>query len=144
MTTRARRTLEVDADRETVWSYISDPAFRADAISVVESYEPTPGENRRVTWHVVLPIPFVRATIPIETEELSRNPPGQVTFRGDSRVMSVTGEHTLEETEDGTRLVTELTVEGSVPGVETYFKRNLDDELDNLLAALERELEASA
>jgi hypothetical protein len=59
--------------------------------------------------------------------------------------MRVTGEHTIETTGESTcRLVNEFVVDGRLPGVERFFKKNLDRELDNLERALRRELELTA
>jgi carbon monoxide dehydrogenase subunit G len=138
MTVRVRRTFEFDAPCERVWEFISDPGKRADAISVVDRYE-TRGD-RNAVWHVRLPIPFVDTTASVETEDVERDPPRHVKFVGRSSVMRVTGTHTAESTDDGCRLENEFVVEGRVPGVERFFKRNLDRELDNLEQALRRDL----
>jgi len=143
MTVRVSRTLEFDADPERVWSFIMDPAKRAAAISVVDSYEVR--DDRSATWHVRLPIPLLRSTVAVETEETELDPPRRVRFVGRSRAMRVTGEHTIEPTDDGgCRLHNEFVVEGRLPGVETFFKRNLDGELDNLERALRSDLGLSA
>ena len=134
MTVRAERAFELSTPPEDVWAFISDSEKRASAISVVDSYERA---GDVTTWHVRLPIPVVRSTISVETREVERDPPRHVKFVGKSSVFRVTGEHTIEETDSGSRLVNEFVVEGRVPGVESFFKRNLDDELDNLERALE-------
>lgn len=130
MTVRVSRTFDLPVSADRVWSYIADPANRAAAISVVERYDIT--GDRTATWHVRLPIPFVDRTITVETEDIEIDPPTHVKFVGRSAAMHVTGEHTIEETESGSRLINEFVVDGRFPGVETFFKRNLDDELDNL------------
>lgn len=139
---RVRRTFEFDAPPERVWEFIADPARRAGAISVVESYDLGPDEGQ-ATWHVRLPIPFVSSTVAVQTEELEREPPRRVKFVGRSRALRVTGEHTVEATDGGSRLVNEFVVEGEVPGVERFFERNFEAELDNLERAL-REYLATA
>jgi hypothetical protein len=58
--------------------------------------------------------------------------------------MRVSGEHTIEDTPDGCRLVNEFVVDGRVPGVERFFERNLDGELTNLERALREDLEVTA
>ncbi|UIO99275.1 SRPBCC family protein [Halobaculum sp. CBA1158] len=139
MTVRVRRELIFDAEPEDVWAFISDPAKRAGAISVVDEYEVT--GDRTATWHVSLPIPVIRSTITVDTEEVRVDPPEYVKFVGKSRAFRVTGEHTVSETEDGrTRLVNEFVVDGRLPGVESFFERKFGDELDNLERALERDL----
>lgn len=143
MTVRVQRTFEFDAPADRVWEFISDPGNRAEAISVVDSFEPGPGEYE-ATWQISLPIPLLNSTVPVETRDVDRNPPHHVKFVGKSRVMRVTGEHTVEETEGGARLVNEFVVDGRLPGVERFFKRNLDRELDNLEAALRADLELTA
>jgi len=143
MTVRVRRVFEFDADPETVWEFIADPGKRADAISVVERYE-VDKEAGTATWHVRLPIPLVNSTARVETEDVAREPPEYVKFVGKSSVLRVTGEHTIEPTESGARLINEFVVDGRVPGVERFFKRNLDAELENLERALRRSVEGDA
>jgi carbon monoxide dehydrogenase subunit G len=140
MTVRVERTFELDASPAAVWSFIADPAKRAEPISVVTDFEVT-GENT-ATWHVRLPIPLVDRTIPIETRETDVHDEEYVRFVGRSKVMRVVGEHELEPVDGGSRtnLTNRFTVEGKLPGVEKFFKKNLDDELDNLEAAIRREL----
>jgi carbon monoxide dehydrogenase subunit G len=129
MTVRVQRTFDLDAAPEEVWAFISDPAKRASAISVVDSFEET-GDG--TTWHVRLPIPLVKTTVPVETREVERDPPRYVRFVGTSRAFRVVGEHEVEPRDGGSRLVNRFTVEGRLPGVEGFFERNLDAELDNL------------
>ena len=121
---------------EDVWAFISDPEKRASVISVVDSYE---REGDTTTWHVKLPIPLVNSTIPVETRDVETEPPRYVRFVGKSRIFNVTGEHEIENREGGSRLVNRFVVDGKVPGVEPFFKRNLDGELDDLRRALEEE-----
>jgi carbon monoxide dehydrogenase subunit G len=144
MTVRVQRTFEFDADPKRVWEFIADPAKRAEAISVVEEYETDPHDERKATWHIRLPIPLLNSTIGVETEDLTRDEPRYVKFAGKSRALRVTGEHTIEEVEGGCKLHNEFVVDGRLPGVEKFFKRNLDKELDNLEAALRRDLELTA
>lgn len=138
MTVRVERTFDLSAPREDVWAFISDAGKRAGAISVVDSYE-THGDDR-ATWRLKLPIPLVRGTVGVETEEVERDPPRFVRFVGRSKVMRVVGEHELEELETGTRLHNRFQVDGKLPGVETFFKRNFGEELSNLQAAIEADL----
>lgn len=140
MTVRVERTFDLEIPPDDVWAFISDPERRANAISVVEDYEQT-GEHTSV-WHISLPIPFLDATVPVETEDVERDPPRYVKFVGRSSALRVTGEHEIRETPTGSQLVNSFVVEGRVPGIERYFKKNLDTELDNLEAALRREATA--
>jgi carbon monoxide dehydrogenase subunit G len=142
MTVRLTRTFEFDAPPERVWEFISDPAKRAAAISVVERFDVD--DDGHATWHVSLPIPFISSTATVETRDVEVDPPRFVHFVGKSSVMRVSGEHTVEPTETGARLVNEFVVDGRVPGVERFFERNLDRELENLEAALREELEVTA
>lgn len=139
MTVRVERAFVFEASPEEIWAFISDPAKRADAISVVEEYEIH--DNRDATWQVSLPIPVVNSTIAVETEEVEREPPRHVKFEGTSPAFRVTGEHSIDTVEDGTRLDNEFAVEGKLPGVEQFFKRNFEEEMENLEAALREELE---
>ncbi|RKD97729.1 CoxG family protein [Halopiger aswanensis] len=141
MTVRVDRSFEVSAPPERVWEFIADPENRARAISVVQRYSADDPDGRQVTWHVELPIPLVRRTVAVETEDVTRRPPEYVKFVGKSKVLEVTGEHEIVEIDGGTRLENHFVVDGKLPGVEKFFKRNLDDEIQNLRRALERELE---
>ncbi len=143
MTVRVDRSFELSATPERVWEFISDPENRARAISVVTEFETDSPDGKRARWHVELPIPLVRKTVTVHTEDVTRTPPAFVKFVGRSKVMNVTGEHRIVETESGSRLENTFVVEGRIPGVETFFKRNLDDELDNLRHALERDIRAN-
>ncbi|WP_433624515.1 SRPBCC family protein [Halomicrococcus sp. NG-SE-24] len=138
MTVRVERTFDLAVPPEKVWDFISDPARRADAISVVADYDV---EGDRATWHIELPIPLMNQTIPVETEDVTREDSRYVKFVGRSSAMHVVGEHEIEPTDDGCRLVNRFVVDGRLPGIERYFKRHLNDELSNLEAALRREVE---
>lgn len=138
MTVRVRRAFVFDAPPEEVWAFIADPAKRAGAISVVDDYEVHDGGD--ATWHVRLPIPVVRSTIAVETKEVERDPPRHVKFVGTSAAFRVTGEHTVETVEGGTRLDNEFVVDGKLPGVERFFERNFEREFGNLEAALRAEV----
>jgi carbon monoxide dehydrogenase subunit G len=138
MTVRVERSFELSLSPEAVWAFISDPEKRATAISVVDSYD---RQGDTTTWHVELPIPVVRSTISVETRDVAVDEPTYVKFAGKSRLFDVTGEHEIRETETGTELTNRFVVDGKVPGVERFFERNLDDELENLRQALEAEAE---
>jgi carbon monoxide dehydrogenase subunit G len=144
MTVRVQRTFEFDAPPERVWEFISDPGKRAGAISVVERFE-VDEDGRQATWHISLPIPVVNRTAEVETRDVTVDPPRHVKFVGKSSVMRVTGEHTIEPVgESRSRLVNEFVVDGRLPGVERFFRKNLDRELENLERALRRDLELAA
>lgn len=142
MTVRVSRTFEFDAPAVEVWAFISDAEQRAGAISVVDTFEVH--DDGSATWHVSLPIPMIRSTISVETEEIERDPPNRVKFVGRSKAFRVTGEHVITETPTGCELANEFVVDGKLPGVESFFKRNFDDELDNLEDALRRSLAPDA
>jgi carbon monoxide dehydrogenase subunit G len=138
MTVRAERVVTIPAPREDVWAFIDDPEKRARPISVVTEFEID--EDGHAIWHLKLPIPIINRTIEVETEERRRDPPRYVEFVGRSKVMRVVGEHELEETDGGTRLTNRFIVEGKLPGVERFFKRNMEAEFDNLQDAIYRDL----
>jgi carbon monoxide dehydrogenase subunit G len=140
MTVRVSRSFEFDVPGERIWAFIADPEKRAGAISVVDSYE-LRGENRAI-WQVKLPIPLINSTITVKTEDVLREPPNRVKFSGRSKALNVTGEHTITETDSGCRLTNEFVVDGKLPGVEKFFKRNLDTEIDNLEDALRADIAA--
>ncbi|MFB6147109.1 MAG: SRPBCC family protein [Halobacteriaceae archaeon] len=133
MTVRVEREVEVDCPPEAVWAFISDPASRAGAISVVDSFEV---DGDRASWQIALPIPLLSRTVEVQTRDVERDPPRYVKFVGRSSVMQVTGEHTVEGADGRTRLRNTFVVEGRVPGVERFFERHLDEELGNLERAL--------
>jgi carbon monoxide dehydrogenase subunit G len=138
MTVRVERTIELPVEPEEVWEFISDPEKRAGAISVVEGYD-LHGDGE-ATWHVSLPLPLVNKTTEVRTRETDRDPPNSVTFVGESSMLTVEGRHVVEETDSGCQLVNRFTVDGNFPGVESFFRKNLDDELSNLGDALRAEL----
>ncbi len=140
MVVRVERVVEVPAPRETVWEFIADPERRANPISVVDRFEGR--DDGTHVWHVSLPLPLVDRTIAIETEEHTRDPPAYVEFVGTSKVLRVIGEHTLVEADGITTLTNRFTVDGKVPGVERFFKRQMDTEFDNLERALQEYLAA--
>jgi carbon monoxide dehydrogenase subunit G len=130
MVVRVERVVTVPASPEEVWEYIADPAQRADAISVVKAYEPR--DDGSAIWRLKLPLPVTDRTIAVETRDRTRDSPTYVEFVGTSKILRVKGEHELEATDDGTKLTNRFIVDGKIPGVEKYFKRNMDDEFDNL------------
>ncbi len=142
MTVRVSRTFEFDVAGEQIWDFIADPEKRAGAISVVDEFDLH--DDGRATWHVTLPIPLISSTVRVETEDVLREPPTRVKFMGRSKALRVTGEHTIAETETGCTLTNEFVVDGRLPGVERFFKRNLDTELDNLEAALRADIKANS
>jgi len=145
VTVTVERTFEFAAAPERVWAFISDPRARAEAISVVRRYEVDESDGRdEGTWHVELPIPVINRTAAVKTRDVERREGEYVKFVGRSKVMRVVGEHEVVPTDEGCELVNRFRVEGKLPGVERYFKRNLDGELDDLEAALRADLELPA
>jgi len=138
MTVRVERVVIVPAPREDVWAFIADPEKRARPISVVSDFELA--DDGHAIWHLRLPIPLVDRTIRVDTEDKRFEPPEYVEFVGRSKVMRVVGEHELEAVENGTRLTNRFVVDGKVPGVERFFKRNMEREFDNLENAIYEEL----
>ena len=140
MTVRVDRSFAVDAPPEAVWEFIADPEKRARSISVVTDFSTNDPEVRIATWQVKLPLPLITRTVSIDTEDLVRRPPEYVEFVGRSKLLDVRGEHTIVETDGGSTLQNVFIVDGHVPGVERFFKRNLDTELENLQRELEADL----
>lgn len=139
MTVRVEQSFDIPAPPEDVWTFIADHAKRAEAISVVDDYE-LHGDGR-ATWHLDLPLRAISKAFDVETEEVERREPAYVKFTGRSKVMRVQGEHELAPVDGGTRLTNRFVVDGRVPGVERFFERNLPGEIDNLEAALRRDLD---
>ncbi|MFT4946790.1 MAG: carbon monoxide dehydrogenase subunit G [Natronomonas sp.] len=142
MVVRAERVVTIPAPRERVWEFIDDPEKRARPISVVEDFELL--ENGKAVWHVSLPIPLSDRTIRIETEDRNRDPPEYVEFVGTSKAFRVIGEHELTEADGVTELRNSFSVDGRVPGVERFFKKNIDAELENLELAIKQSIESEA
>jgi len=143
MTVRVERTMTVAAAPERVWEFIGDPRRRAKPISVVKDWEIEDDTNS--TWHISLPIPIVDRTIAVRTKDVERRENEYVRFIGRSKVMRVQGEQELEPTDEGgTTVTSRFVVDGKLPGVERFFKKNLDEELQNLEAALNEYLEVEA
>lgn len=134
MVVEVERVVEVDAAIGDVWGVLADPARRARAISVVDSYRV---EGEEYVWQVALPIPLLRRTISVRTRDVERDEPTFVRFEGESKAFTVEGEHELTELDSGTRVRSSFAVEGKLPGVERYFERNIDEELDNLVDSIE-------
>jgi carbon monoxide dehydrogenase subunit G len=138
MTVRVERVVTVSAPQADVWAFISDPEKRARPISVVQDFDVL--DDGGVVWHLALPIPITDRTIRVETEETRRDPPDHVEFVGESTVMRVVGEHSLESRDGDTRLTNRFVVDGRLPGVERFFEQNMAAEFDNLERALEKAL----
>lgn len=134
MVVRAERVVTIPAPRERVWEFIDDAEKRARPISVVEDFELL--SDSEAAWEVSLPIPLSDRTLRVETEDQNRTPPGYVEFVGNSKAFRVIGEHELTEAGDETELRLSFSVDGRVPGVERFFKKNIDDELENLEQAI--------
>jgi carbon monoxide dehydrogenase subunit G len=142
MTVRVERTVTVPAPPERVWEFIAAPDSRAAPISVIEEWDVH--EDGSATWYLSLPIPLVDTRVAVETRDDERRPPEYVKFTGRSKVMQVQGEHVLEAVDGGTKLINRFVVDGRLPGVERFFERNFDAELDNLEAALLTEIEQTS
>lgn len=135
MTVRVERTFDVDVEPDAIWEFLSDPVARARAISVVDSFD---RRGDRTIWHIALPIPLLRTTIDVTTRDVDRDEPTHVAFEGRSSAFDVTGEHTITETADGSRVENVFVVDGHAPGVERFFRRNFESEIENLERALKR------
>lgn len=140
MTARVERRFNVEAPVEDVWEFISDPANRARAISVVDSFE---RRGETTIWHIKLPIPFIRTTIKVRTKDVERTEPTFVRFKGRSSAFSVEGSHRIQAEETGSSILNTFIVDGRAPGVEGFFRRNLDGEITNLERALKSHLETA-
>lgn len=138
MVVRAERVVDVPAPRERVWEFIDDPEKRARPISVVEDFELL--EDGRAVWHVALPIPITNRTLRVETEDRNRTPPEYVEFIGTSKAFRVIGRHELTDSNGHTKLRNSFEVDGRLPGVERFFKKNIDAELKNLESAIFEDL----
>ena len=139
MTVEVERTFEVDAPVEEVWALLSDPEYRARAVSVAESYDV---DGDVTIWNISIPVPLVRGTVAVRTRDVERDPPRYVKFVGNSKVLTVTGEHELSATEGGTRVRNRFVVDGKLPGVEGFFERNVGKEFENIRLAVSNSVQS--
>lgn len=139
MTVRCTRSFEITAPPDIVWEFLADPANRAAAISVVTDWETT--ADHTVTWYLDIPIPLIGSTT-VTTRDVERETDEYVRFTGRSDLLTVRGEHTLTSTDTGTEITNEFVVDGKVPGVETFFERQIQSELQNLRDELARFVDA--
>lgn len=141
MTVRVERSVDLPADPNRVWEFLSQPSNRARAISVVADFTVDGADETVVIWHIELPIPMIDQQISVRTQDVQRDPPEFVKFEGRSKVLNVTGEHFIMAKDKGTRLRNSFVVEGRLPGVERFFRKNLDEELKNLERTIREDLE---
>ncbi|MFB6082037.1 MAG: SRPBCC family protein [Halanaeroarchaeum sp.] len=138
MTVRVERSFDIEASPADIWEFISDPAERARAISVVDRFD---RRGETTIWHIRLPIPLIRTTVAVSTKDVERREPSYVKFKGTSSAFNVVGEHEITS-DEGTSTVRNLfVVDGRAPGVESFFKRNFDGEIRNLEQALRHHLD---
>jgi carbon monoxide dehydrogenase subunit G len=131
MTVEVERFFDVETSQAEVWALLASDENRARAIEVVDRFEE---EGEETLWHVKLPGPLSSRTMAVRTWDLQRDPPRYVKFVGRSKAMDVTGEHELTEREGGCRVRNRFVVDGKIPGVERFFQRNIDDEIDNIMS----------
>lgn len=134
MTVEVERSFDVETSIDEVWNLLADERKRAQVISFVETFDV---RDDGVVWNLRVPIPLVDRTVAVKTQDIERDPPRFVKFVGQSKIMQVTGEHELTEIAGGTRVRSKFVVDGTVPGVETFFERNFDEELANIRRAVE-------
>lgn len=139
MVVSTEQAFEVTASPDHAWGFMADSEHRARSISVVTDFDHI--DERRTTWYLSIPISALDKTITVETKDTVRDSPSRLEFVGRSDVGRIEGEHEFTATENGTRVTNQLTIDGSVPGIETYFEGHLDEELDNLETAIRTELE---
>jgi Uncharacterized conserved protein len=131
MTVEVERLFDVETSQEAVWDLLAGDENRARAIDVVDRFE---DDGDETIWYVKLPGPLSSRTMAVRTWDLQRDPPRFVKFVGRSKAMDVTGEHELTERETGCRVRNRFVVDGKIPGVERFFRRNIDDEIDNIMS----------
>ncbi len=134
MDSRDERDVTIQAPRERVWEFNDDAEKRARPVSIVEDFELL--SESEAAWEVSLPIPLSDRTLRVETEDQNRTPPEYVEFVGNSKAFRVIGEHELTEVDGEPELRLSFSVDGRVPGVERFFKKNIDAELENLEQAI--------
>ena len=131
MTVEVERSFDVETSQGEVWDLLASNENRAGAIDVVARFE---DDGDETIWYVTLPGPLSSRTMAVRTWDIERDPPRYVKFVGRSKAMDVTGEHELTEQETGCRVRNRFVVDGKIPGVERFFRRNIDDEIDNIMS----------
>ena len=130
MTVDVERSFEVGAPVDTVWELLSNERNRAEAIEIVKRFE---RDGDETIWHVQLPGPLRSRTMAVRTWDVERDEPHFVKFVGRSKLMDVSGEHELTESETGCLVRSRFVVDGKIPGVERFFRRNVDSEIENIM-----------
>ena len=130
MTVEVEQLFDVKTSQDEVWDLLASDENRARAIDVVDRFEQDSDET---IWHVKLPGPLSSRTMAVRTWDIQRTPPEYVKFVGRSRAMDVTGEHELTARETDCRVRNRFVVDGKLPGVERFFRRNIDDEIENIM-----------
>jgi carbon monoxide dehydrogenase subunit G len=131
MTVEVERSFDVETPREEVWELLSSDENRARAIEVVDRFE---RDGDETIWHVSLPGPLSSRTMAVRTWDIQRDAPRYVEFVGRAKAMDVTGEHELTERGTGCRVRNRFVVDGKLPGVERFFRRNIDGEIENIMS----------
>ncbi|ERH10715.1 MAG: hypothetical protein J07HX64_02493 [halophilic archaeon J07HX64] len=131
MTVEVERSFDVETSQEEVWELLSSDENRARAIEVVDRFE---SDGEETIWHVRLPGPLSSRTMAVRTWEIQRDAPRYVEFVGRAKAMDVTGEHELTERGTGCRVRNRFVVDGKLPGVERFFRRNIDGEIENIMS----------
>jgi carbon monoxide dehydrogenase subunit G len=131
MTVEVERSFDVETSREEVWELLSSDENRARAIEVVDRFE---SDGNKTIWHVSLPGPLSSRTMAIRTWDIQRDAPRYVEFVGRAKAMDVTGEHELTERATGCQVRNRFVVDGKLPGVERFFRRNIDGEIENIMS----------
>lgn len=133
---RVRRTFEIDAPRDQVWEFISNPDNRAKFLSSVKGYRVLSEDE--VEWDIGLPV--IGATIKFRTRDVEKIEGEKVVFEGSHSVVSLRGVHELHDTENGVKVDVLFEVKSGVPGVERAFKRRFDKEIQEFRRVLVSEV----
>ena len=129
MTVEVERSYQIEAPIEEVWELLADSAVRASALGVVDHFDQ---QGEVTVWYLKLPLPLLRRTVSVRTWDVDRDPPRYVRFVGESKIMDVVGEHALSMDGDITTITNRFRVDGKLPGVEGFFERNIDREIERL------------
>ncbi len=133
MTVDVERSFLVDAPLSEVWDLLSNEQNRAEAIEVVERFE---RDGDETIWYVRLPGPLRSRTMAVRTWDVQRDEPTFVKFVGRAKLLDVSGEHELRETEEGCLVRSRFIVDGKLPGVERFFRKNIDGEIENIMRSV--------
>ena len=115
---RVEREIPVDASREAVWSFVTDPRNKVRMLPPVTGYTELESEGYR--WSIDAPLV---GSVEIDTPVSRREENRLLEFGGEHKLATVAGRHLIKEEGDDVVLRLVFGVESPLPGVETTFRK---------------------